>query len=251
MKLQEIVPAIADREQALKSTSKAWLQRQAEQQIARFRDSRVGKRVSKGAAAIIGYFALNKFERLIAVILLFFPLLLIWANGWSMEGKDSISAYYVISNAKWLWTFYVPLTVAAFMFIVNGVMRREIVNRVTKNASWYNIYLGVFLLGVIIFNHEDFSIAHNICAILFFVGNFIIILTVRTKRFDKTGELLFDGILVSIAILSAILFGFRIINLFILEWISFAMITAHYYILSKGAARKVSSGRANRSSVNA
>ena len=45
MKLQEIVPTIANKEQGIKSTSKAWLQRQAEQQIARVRDSRVGESI--------------------------------------------------------------------------------------------------------------------------------------------------------------------------------------------------------------
>ena len=127
---------------------------------------------------------------------------------------------------KNLWAFYFPLTIAAFLFIVNGVV---------KHKSGYNIYLGLMLSGVILFNHIDFKVVHFIFAILFFGGNFIVVLVVKTGVFKKRNtEFLFDGTLILVAIISAFLFGFKVINLFYLEWISFAMITAHFSLLSYG-----------------
>ena len=230
MKFHEIVSSIAIKEQRIKSQSKTWIQRKAKQRTTRFQGSRIGK----FAAGIKGWL---KFERIIALTLFFFPLLLIGVSGWSTEDKDSISAFYVITNEKYLWAFYVPLTIAALMLIANGIIKREVVNGVIKRASWYNIYLGLMLLGVIIFNHIDFKIIHAIFAILFFVGNFIVILVVKTGFFKKPiAEFFFDVALVLTAILSAILFGFHVINLFYLEWISFAIITIHYFLVSFGSS---------------
>ena len=130
-----------------------------------------------------------------------------------------------------LWAFYFPLTIAAFLFIVNGVIKHV----------WYNIFLGVMLSGVILFNHIDFKVVHFVFAILFFGGNFIVVLVVKTWFFQKTiSEFFFDGTLILIAILSVILFFSEVINLFYLEWISFGMITIHFILLSYGTKRDVS-----------
>ena len=89
------------------------------------------------------------------------------------------------------------------------------------------------LSGVILFNHIDFKVVHFIFAILFFGGNFIVVLVVKTGFFKKQiSEFFFDGTLILVAILSFILFGFKVINLFYLEWISFAMITTHFFLFS-------------------
>ncbi|MFC1943811.1 hypothetical protein ACFLWO_04490, partial [Chloroflexota bacterium] len=64
-------------------------------------------------------------------------------------------------------------------------------------------------------------------------------------------EFFFDLALVLIAVLSGILFGFKVINLFYLEWISFAMITVHYFLLSYKAKEDVESQRARPSLVGA
>jgi len=219
MKFREIVLSTAIKEQRIKSKSKTWILHQAKQRAARFQGSRIGK----FAAGIKGWLIL---ERVIALILLFFPFLLIAVNGWPAEDKDSISAYYVMNDQKNLWAFYFPLTVAAFMFIVNGVIKRK---------DFYNIYLGVALSGVILFNHVDFKIIHPIFAILFFVGNFVVVVVAKTGFFEKQiAEFFFDGALIVIAILSVILFYFHVINLFYLEWISFAMIAIHFVLKSYG-----------------
>ena len=235
MKFHEMVSSTAIKEQRIKSKSKTWIQHQTKQQTTRFQGSKIGK----FATGIKGWLTL---ERIIALTLLFFPFLLIAVDGWPKEGKDSISAYYVMNDQKNLWAFYFPLSIAAFMFIVNGVI---------KHKSWYNIYLGVMLSGVILFNHIDFQIIHYIFAIPFFIGNFIVVFVVKTGFFEKPiAELFFDGALIVIAILSAILFVFDVINLFYLEWISFAMIAIHFFLLSRGTAQDVKPRRTRHSRFN-
>ena len=244
MNFHKIVSSTAIKEQRIKSQSKTWIQNQANKQAARTHGSRIGK----FAAGVKGWLVL---ERVIALTLLFFPFLLIAVDGWPTGDKDSISAYYAMSDPKNLWAFYFPLTVAAFMFIANGVIKHKSVNGVIKHKSWYNIYLGVMLSGVILFNHVDFKIIHPIFAILFFVGNFIVVLVVKTGFFEKPiAELFFDVALIAIAILSVILFGFHVINLFYLEWISFAMITIHFFLSSYGTTPNVKPRKTGPSRVN-
>ena len=235
MNFHKIVSSIAIKEQRIKSQSKTWIQNQANKQAARTHGSRIGK----FAAGVKGWLVL---ERVIALTLLFFPFLLIAVDGWPTGDKDSISAYYAMSDPKNLWAFYFPLTVAAFMFIVNGVI---------KPKYWYNIYLGVMLSGVILFNHVDFKIIHPIFALSFFIGNFIVIFVVKTGVFEKPiAEFFFDVALIVIAGLSIILFSFHAINLFVLEWISFALITIHFFLLSHGTESDVRPRRTRRSRVN-
>ena len=90
MKFNEIVSSIADKEQTIKQKSKKWVQSKVEQQVVRFQGSRVGKYT----AGIKGWLTL---ERIIALILLFFPFLLIAVDGWPTGDNDSISAYYTMN----------------------------------------------------------------------------------------------------------------------------------------------------------
>ena len=234
MKIHEIVSATANKEQKIKSKSKTWIQHQIKRPADRVQASSIGK----FAAGIKKWLIL---ERVIALTLLLFPLLLIIMDGLPMEGKDSISAYYVMSDQKNLWAFYFPLTIAAFMFIVNGVIKHE---------AWYNIYLGVMLSGVILFNHVDFKFIHPVFALPFFIGNFIVVLVAKTRVFEKPiTEFFFDGALIAIAFLSIILFFSNVIHLFYLEWICFAMIAVHFFLLSYGTDLSVRSRRTRRSHV--
>jgi hypothetical protein len=110
------------------------------------------------------------------------------------------------------------------MFIVNGTIKRK---------SKYNIYLGLMLSGVIIFNHIDFKIVHMIFALFFFAGNFFVIFAVKTGLFrSKLSEFLFDLIISLVAVLALVLFLAHVFTLFYLEWISFAMITVHYFLVN-------------------
>ena len=76
--------------------------------------------------------------------------------------RDSVSAYYDMTHSV---AFYVPLTIAGMLFLVNGVI---------KQAHFYNAVLGIAMLGVVIFNHDDFTQLHQGFAVVSFLGNFIV-----------------------------------------------------------------------------
>lgn len=221
MKFAEILSATAIKKQTIESIAGTRIQ----QQVYKFRHSRFGL---LSATVTTGIKRWVKFERLIAVTCSFFPFLLILVNGWPTEGKESISAYYIMNEQRHLWAFYFPLTIAVMLFIVNGLV---------KSKAWYNIYLGVMLSGVVLFNHVDFKIVHGIFAVFFFVGNVLVIKFAKTGFFkNPKDELIFDTGLIIVIALSLLLFVSHRINLFYLEWISFVMISVHFLLLSIGTA---------------
>lgn len=156
-----------------------------------------------------------KLERVLATVCILLPAILIAFDGGN--ARDSISAYY---NMKQNQVFYFALTVAAMLFIVNGVV---------KDRHVYNIALGVLLAGVILFNHDDFKLMHFTSAGGFFLGNGAVIVIFSSKK-----ELWFKVLLVIIiaAAMAAWLFG--VISLFWAEWASLAIISLHYILESLG-----------------
>lgn len=219
MKFGELVLATAKKEQSFKTSIITWMQQWMKQPVQIFKNSFVGRATTGIKNWLI-------MERVIALILIVFPVLLIVMDVVPNDTKDAISDYYKMNNPNNLWAFYVPLTIAAFMFIVNGVVKRK---------SLYNIYLGVALTGVILFNQDDFGIIHQIFAYSFFIGNFLVIKFAKTGVFKTPrAEFIFDLSLVVSAALSLVLLLTGVINLFVLEWISLAVISTHYFLLSCG-----------------
>jgi hypothetical protein len=117
--------------------------------------------------------SLSQFERVLAIVCVVIPFILLAVDAGS--DRDSISAYYDIDRAHW---FYVPLTAAAMMFLVNGLVRSE---------HTYNVFLGATLAGVLMFNHDVWTEAHAFFAVLFFVGNAVAVLISDTPRSFKIG----------------------------------------------------------------
>lgn len=168
-----------------------------------------------GVAAIKSLERFTKLEQNLAVLLAFTPLLLIWFDAGPI--RDSISAYY---NMEHNVIFYVPLTMAAMLLVVNGV--------INKPTQWYNWVLGVFLFGVILFNQDDFSLLHNIFAALFFISNVLVIFL-----FSSIIKLQFRVVLGLIIILAlAGWYLFDAFTLFWAEWISLGIIALHFILES-------------------
>ena len=156
-------------------------------------------------------------ERVLAVACAFSPLVM------ALVDKDplrpSISHYYSMSENQ---LFYVPLAIAAMLFIVNGI---------TKQSHHYNLVLGIALLGVILFNLIDFSGVHRVFAISFFVGNVIVMwwfsdLGVSTTKFRGWFVVLIAAVLAAWAVFD----GF---TLFWAEQMSLLVIAAHFWLDSK------------------
>lgn len=171
-----------------------------------------------------------RFEVSLVVLLSLFPFLLIFLNGWPTGDYDSISAHHAMRNPFELWAFYVPLTMAAMLLMVNRFVRKE---------SWYNVYLGAALLGLTLFNHKEFSGLHNFFTFAFFVGNIVVILRGDTGLFSKRNEGIFDWILVGVMGIFAVLWKIvplftqiEPVNMFFMEWISLLCITLHFILMT-------------------
>ena len=157
-----------------------------------------------------------RLERILAFICMLVPAAFILLDEGNI--RYSISCYYNMDNNQF---YYFPLTVASMLFIVNGVMKKK---------HWYNTFLGIMLAGVILFNQNDSSLAHYICAVSFFAGNAVVILVFSPKK-----ELWFKILIVALIILALLGYGvFHWFKLFWAEWISFALISIHYILESWG-----------------
>jgi hypothetical protein len=157
----------------------------------------------------------TQLERVLAGVLALTPLILIAFDSWSI--RSSISAYYDMEQNQW---YYYLLTVGSMLLLVNGTIKRE---------SYYNVALGVLLAGVILFNQDDWTVIHAIFAITFFAGNAIVIV------FFSRGDSRIKWTLVGIGVVllaMALLFS---LSLFWIEWLSLAIIAAHFILDSTRA----------------
>ena len=158
---------------------------------------------------------LTKLHVILAIILLFTPLVLILATG---EVRSSISNY-AYSSMNHL--FATLLTIAGTMFIFNGT---------AYNTRWYNIVLGLSLIGVALTPHYDFPILHYVFASIFFVGSVfcMIFFSSAQQRFIK----LVAGAIITIGLIGH--FAFNFYSLFWAEWIGILPICIHYLGESTG-----------------
>lgn len=150
-----------------------------------------------------------KLERLLACVCGVIPILFIIFDDFSI--RDSISAYYSMKSNQ---VYYYFLTVAAMMFIVNGVIKKQ---------RFYNTILGIMLTGVILFNHVDAEWVHKVFAVAFFAGNALVMLFYSSMVTRKI-----KLYLVVVMAISLLAWWLHLITIFWAEWISLVMITIHY-----------------------
>ena len=84
-------------------------------------------------------------ERNLAAILILTPMLLLLVDDGPDGIRGSISSYHDVHAPE---AFYVPLTAAAMLFVVNGVL---------KAGHWYNWVVGLLLALLIVFDHDGAS----------------------------------------------------------------------------------------------
>ena len=158
---------------------------------------------------------LTKLEIILSTLLLFIPLILILATG---EIRPSISNY-AYSSMNHL--FATLLTIAGTMFIFNGT---------AYNTRWYNIALGLSLIGIALTPHYDFPIIHYAFAGVFFVGSIIVMIAFSSKAQQPLK--VYFGSLIIIGLLGH--FWLNWYSLFWAEWIGMLPITIHYLGESTG-----------------
>ncbi len=173
-------------------------------------------------ASLPGVDGLRQFaelERVLAAILVLTPALLWLVDDGPDRVRDSVSAYHDVSRPE---AFYFPLTVAAMLFVVNGVL---------KDGHAYNWVLGVLLSVLIVFDHDGGSRwAHYIGAIGFFGGNVLAMIWFSTNKARALKVALAGSIVVSLAL-------WVLTDWFTLlwaEWVSLAIVALHYILDSAG-----------------
>lgn len=165
--------------------------------------------------------------------LLFFVWYLTLPNRFQI--RESISSYVSMENAH---LFGSLLTVASMLFIFNGAVYIHTVPQGARKApgKWYNIILGICLLGVVLFpcTNPSLAVLHYGCAATFFVGSSIVI-----AFFNNTSHKSISLFIASVSILSFIVYflGLPHLEWFTLFWsesIALWIIGIHYILESLG-----------------
>jgi len=143
-------------------------------------------------------------------ILFFFPLILLWSNNWIM--RKSISNYaYADNNA----VFYTLLALSCLPFVVDGVVHAR---------KYYNIILGLSLVGIALTPHLDYPYWHYFFTGLFFIYGAFVIIYYSSHEQRKFKWLL--GLVMALSLISA--FFFHFMKVFIAEWIGITIYAFHF-----------------------
>ena len=137
--------------------------------------------------------------------------------------RGSISDYVNMTRSYFFGMF---MCIAAMLFIVNGAVyfKREERLHLNKAGKWYNVILGVCLMLVICFHHEDWPKTHLTFAISFFVGNALVMAFFHDKKYRFISLTLALSTLIVFAILKWLKVNQWV---FWAEWLSLALIGIH------------------------
>lgn len=167
------------------------------------------------------------FERFLALFCIAIPLLLRLTDG-NTSWRSSISDYvYMCHN----YVFGMLLGMAAMLFIFNGfIYFKKEAGEADTSGKWYNIGIGLCLLGVVCFPWREHSIVHFSFAGAFFLGNAVSTGYFHTKRWPKSN--------ITMAVLTVIALGLHFtgwcpwLTLFWAEWVSLAVVGVHFWLES-------------------
>ena len=168
-------------------------------------------------------FTFKIFERFIAAFCILIPLILWMTDGILPHSfRPSISQYVYMTDS---YVFGMLLSVAAMLFIFNGAVyfKNNQYMHITEHGQWYNVILGLSLIGVICFPCEEYPIIHYIFAIIFFLGNALV-----TGIFYKDKDKALSIILAILTVASLPFAFIGVISLLVAEWISLIVISVHF-----------------------
>lgn len=151
---------------------------------------------------------LKRIEVTLSLLLLFIPLLLIVITG---EQRSSISDYVYSGNGM---LFAILLSIAAVMFLYNGWLSKK----------WYNIVLGLSLIGVIATPHLNYPIIHYVFAGLFFLGSIVVMILFSSGHQRKYK--IIAGMIIVLGLIGH--FFLNIYSLLYGEWIGMLPICIHF-----------------------
>ena len=166
------------------------------------------------------------FERLIAIICIAMPvfLLLFDTEKKGLHFRSSISDYVYMPASH---IFGMMLCIAAMLFIFNGAVyfKNQSHLKLKRAGKWYNVILGLSLLGVILLPYKENKIPHYFFAVIFFLGNAAVIGFFHKKKDRIPG--------VALAILTVVFLAICVIGLipvFWGEWLSLTVIGIHFIL---------------------
>jgi hypothetical protein len=170
------------------------------------------------------------FERTIAVVCMTIPALLRLADTGQAGFRESISDYVYMSDS---YIYGMLLCMAAMLMIFNGAVyfRNENVMGLPRAGKWYNVILGLSLLGVILFPHRQYVVIHYFFGGVFFLGNAVV-----TALFSYAKDRVVSVVL---AVLTVVAIGLHYVGLWSLlagEWVSLGVIAAHFIMQSRTQA---------------
>jgi hypothetical membrane protein len=175
------------------------------------------------------FFTFTYFERIIAIFCISIPLILWLTDGGIPHSfRRSISNYAYMSHS---YVFGMLLCIAAMLFIFNGAVyyKNEPTMNISWHGQWYNVVLGLALIGTICFPHQEHPIEHYIFAAIFFVGNALV-----TGIFYKDKDKVASIIMAILTVLTIPLaFFMNVISILVAEWISLCVIAIHFILSTK------------------
>lgn len=168
------------------------------------------------------------FERTIAVVCVTIPVLLRLADKGNTGFRESISDYVYMSDS---YIYGMLLCMAAMLFIFNGAVyfRNEVVFNLPRAGKWYNVILGVSLLGVILFPHRQYVVIHYFFGGLFFLGNAVV-----TALFCYVRDRVLSIVLAVLTVAAVGLHYAGVWSLLVGEWISLTVIAVHFIMQARG-----------------
>ena len=178
-----------------------------------------------------------KVETVIAFICILIPWILCAIDGGL---RDSISAYVNMNESQY---FGLLLTMASMMFIFNGALYFGVEDSVEtktyisqcnynkpRKGKWYNLILGIALMGVVIFDFKNQKILHYTFAVIFFVGSALVMFFIHDPDDIWKSRILAIG---SLLCLGISVFDENILSLFWSETIALTIIGIHYILESR------------------
>ena len=165
------------------------------------------------------------FERLIAIFCIIIPMLLwLFDKGAGYPFRPSISNYVYMGRS---YIFGMLMCIAAMLFIFNGAVyyKNEQHMHISWHGQWYNIVLGLSLIGVICFPHLEYPIPHFTFAGIFFLGN-AVVTGIFYKDKDKKKSIALAVLTVAAMPLAIA----NVISILAAEWISLFVIGIHFIL---------------------
>jgi len=179
------------------------------------------------------------FERFLAAFFISIPLILFLTDKYKCGGSAG-SFRSSISDYVYMWHNYVfglLLGMAAMLFVFNGVVYFKNEDKgnikLDRSGKWYNLVLGISLLGVVVFPWREHSFVHFTFAGIFFLGNAVVTGVFHTKTWRKSNIALAIFTVAGLGFYfldHRLLHSFPAFTLFWAEWISVAVVAIHFFL---------------------